>query len=241
MFFKFTYPAYETDYEHDRANPAQVIKEVSLPGQICPVCGVWSGSRRIYLTITDTKLCDQLSVGPLPLPQWIELAEKVRVATGLPKDFELKPGDVLGNPKIVLQHIDVPDFLHLFPGQIIVKGVVLESLQRINCSGFRAVRAEVHYSKDLELPLQEPPEIYELVVTGSAWREGMDKDKIVVCDVCGRTKFLYPEWLAVDQDTWDGSDFFHLDMNPNIVIVTERVCAIFQEHRFTNYACKPIS
>jgi hypothetical protein len=52
--------------------------------------------------------------------------------------------------------------------------------------------------------------------------------------------FPGPELLIVDESRWDGADFFHLDRNPNIVIVTERVCTVLTQEHFVNFACVPL-
>jgi hypothetical protein len=82
--------------------------------------------------------------------------------------------------------------------------------------------------------------LYELVVTGRPSRVGMDIERITVCLRCRRTLFPDPQRLVVDESRWDGSDFFNVDLNPNIVLVTERVCETLIRHRFTNVACVPV-
>ena len=53
------------------------------------------------------------------------------------------------------------------------------------------------------------PDLWEIDVKGKAWRIGMDLDKITDCKKCGRHLFPDPEWLKVDHNRWDGTDFFY--------------------------------
>ena len=91
------------------------------------------------------------------------------------------------------------------------------------------------------LDLTKLPEYWELVVTGTAWREEQNEKTIRECDLCGRTQFPEPNNLRVDESRWDGSDFFHVNMNKNIVIVTQRVCDALEELGASNYDCRLIT
>jgi hypothetical protein len=132
------------------------------------------------------------------------------------------------------------DFLHPFPGQLIVQAPVVDALREAKLTGYRPIRVDVRWRHRLHLSAAELPTLYELVVVGKAWRIGMDEQRITACSVCGRMRFPDPKYLAVDESRWDGSDFFHVDNNPNIILVTKRVCVLLDEHQFTNYACIPV-
>jgi hypothetical protein len=242
IFSKLTHPYYVTDQAESAANPIQPVRAIWLPGIICDECGsTWAGSRRLYLPIADTTLWRRLRGAPLPKDEWEELADTVHTTVGLPYDFDLKPGDVLGSPVAELLSSDIPDFLHPFPGQLIVRASVVDVLRDAELTGFQPVRVEARWGNRVSPHPAEAPVLYELVVTGSAWRVGSDRYYITACKHCGRAVFPNPDWLIVDEDRWDKSDFFHVDDNPNIVLVTERVCAVLAQYRFTNYACVPVS
>ena len=115
-FFELTHPHYQTDQEQDDANPVRMLHSVVLPGMICPLCGPVTGSRYLYLPVPNTAIRQRLHPGTLPQADWMDLAHEVRLAAGLPDDFVLKPGDVLGTPVAELLSRDIPDFLHCFPG-----------------------------------------------------------------------------------------------------------------------------
>jgi hypothetical protein len=241
LFYNLTHPPYTTDFERDAANPIEVCTSIKLPGIVCSECGnTWATHRRLYLEVHDTNLRQRLGGKPLPRTEWEALAREVKSDIGLPDDFSLLPGDRLGTPVAELLAEDIPDFSHLFPGQIIVQAQVLGALEGLTATGFRPVHLDVHYGDQVNISSKDAPELYELVVTGSAWQLGSDLDLITDCKYCGRIVFPYSGQLTVDTDRWDGSDFFHLDRNPNIVFVTERICSMLAQFEFRNYSCIPI-
>ncbi len=95
----------------------------------------------------------------------------------------------------------------------------------------------VRWSPRLRGSLGAVPELYEAKVTGTSWRVGVDREQIVACAACGRIVFLQRGAIGIDEGRWSGADFFNPDENPNIVLVTERVCRLLAAHNFTNYAC----
>jgi hypothetical protein len=240
-FRKLTHPHYETDNEDTAVNPIRMIEDIALPGIICPACGTWAGSRRVCLPIDEPSLLGCLRGAPISQTAWMELADQVRTSENLARDFPLRPGDVLGRPRAELLDESPPDFLHPFPGQLIVQGPVVNALQEAGLTGYKPMPVDVHWSQRIRPSPAEPPALYELVVTGKAWRIGMNEIQITLCCVCGRRGFPNPEYLAVDESRWDGSDLFHVDANPNIVLVTERTCVLLHERRFSNYACISMS
>lgn len=238
-FFDLTHPHYETDYAEELANPIQIVEDVRLPGLICSKCGeTWAGDRRLYFPIEDAHLLQRLSGPPLPELEWSKLVADVRANLGLPADFALMPGDILGVPTAELMHNEIPDLVHPFPGQIVVRSAVVDTLRRAEVTGWRPVRLNVRWSKRIRQPGIEPPELYELLVTDHMWREGVDQASITVCEHCGRT--IFPAWRPITESRWDGSDFFNVDNNPNMVFVTERVCILLEKEKFTNWVCIPV-
>lgn len=240
QFYKFTHPQYETDQDADKANPIRVSTGLQMPGMICSSCGeIWAGSRRLYLAVTDLALRRRLGVvAPLPEREWMQLAQDVRQVLSLPEDFEFQPGDELGTPIAELKTNNIPDFLHPFPGQIIVQSRVVDVIMGENLTGVRLLPLQVRWGDGKQVRSNPPPILFELVITGTGWRVDSNLENITACTHCGRTIFL--KWSPIDEARWDSSDFFHVDRNPNIVIVTERVCALFAQHHFTNFLCVPL-
>lgn len=237
-FYSLEKPIYDDFLHGEQANPVRSMTDIALPGVICDRCGnIWAGSRRTYLTIEDPELRARLRhVGPIPWGEWVALAEAVRRHLGLTDRFVLKPGDRFGAPVIELSLAEVPDFTHPFPGQVLVTEKVVDALRRAHFTGQTAVRVEVVWGGKDPPPTQMPA-LFELGVTGTAWRRGMDLDRITDCPQCRRLTFPMPKELDVDPEQWDGSDFFHVDRNYNIVLVTPGVCEFLREEGFVNFAC----
>lgn len=110
------------------------------------------------------------------------------------------------------------------------------SLQAENLTGVRFMKVDLKIQKK-GLSNQKPISLWELIITGKAWRQGYHLEDEIVCKCCKRTNFPEPSNLKVDISRWDGSDFFNIDLNPNIIIVTERVYRVLEKHKFTNYMC----
>jgi hypothetical protein len=199
-FYDLTHPPYATDHDQDAANPIRMQEDAWLPGVVCPACGeTWAGSRRIYLEVPNTPIRRRLGGAPLPLDEWRELEGAFRSAANVPDDFRLEPGDILGAPRAEILASEVPDLLHPFSGQVVVRPAVVEALQRAGVTGFRPLRVDARWAGGVAGLSTSPPALYELLVTGTAWRSGMDLVRITACRHCGRTVFPDPARLVVDE------------------------------------------
>jgi hypothetical protein len=83
-------------------------------------------------------------------------------------------------------------------------------------------------------PLEGLP-LWHLNIVGRARLEAENNCvPVQECQVCGRAVYsTWDEGLLVDEDRWDGSDFFRLVEHRGFIIVTERVKGLFQAHGFT--------
>jgi hypothetical protein len=238
-FFDLTHPYYESDQEDSKHNPVRIQVKYAIPGIKCRVCGEqWASSDRVRIVLSAP---ESLFNFPdiLPAEDCFATIQKCAEILNV-SPVVLSPGAQIGPPQGEILKDKLDDFIHPFPGQIWVKPAVVDALHSINASGIRFVKVEAFWSNKLKGILKKKPELWELVVTGHAWRVGMDIDKITVCKCCGRKIFPEPEVIEVDEARWDGSDFFNVDCNPNIVIVTERVCEALAKCKFTNYKCIPV-
>ena len=121
------------------------------------------------------------------------------------------------------------DVVHPMPGEIWVVSRVCEALVAAGVSGVSFAPVQLSWQC-------AGANLRELVVHGRAWRVGSTEDTLRLCDLCGRTGFPSPGHLVVDETRWDGADFVHLDGNPNIIVVTERVAAVVESNGFSNLA-----
>ncbi len=201
---------------------------LSIPGIICSACGAtWAGCGRPYWDIPNYVPDKE---GPIPDTEWNLLIAQLKQDGRLGSEIEVRPGDQIGGPSVVAvspswREVELP-----FPGQFIVNEDVANHLRSSSLSGFRILRAKVSWLESKVPPnkrfsLEEKP-MYEINVTGTAWRVGVDLEQITLCNVCKRKTFPpfgSEKEIMIDESRWDGSDFFNIDRNPNIVFVTERV------------------
>lgn len=237
IFYELTHPDYLSDRAYTRHNPVQLLDNERVPSINCEDCGIWSGSERIRKKVNLTpKAMRIIAQKFVPASNWKEIINDLAFELGVSYDL-LRPGAELGSPKGLVVSTVVNDFIHPFPGIIWIKRTVMDALQDAKVTGVDFSPVEL-YNKKIKERKSKPDDLWELVVNGKAWRKGSCLEAIRECKKCTRKSFPDPEYLDVDETTWDGSDFLILDLNPNIVIVTEKVQRILGQVGFTNYLCK---
>lgn len=242
-FYRLTHPEYTTDHAADVANPIRMVNEFYVPGIVCSVCGEsWASSDRVRVPVPMTSdLRTHLMGKVLSEKEWYSFAAKLRHELSIPSWMRVTPGAQIGLPKGELYSCEVPDLMHPFPGQIIARSQVIRALAKEQVSGFYPVQVQTTWAERIRRKDAETPGLYELLIMGNAWHTGKDTCNTTVCTRCGRTSVPSTTCLDIDIDRWDGSDFFHVDQNTNIVLVTERVCTLFAEYEFTNFRCISVS
>lgn len=245
-FYRLTVPDYPTDQAYKNANPICMMGDFYVPGILCSVCaeetgGCWASSGRIRVDIPqESHLRQNLTGRTLPVDEWRIFAKQLREELVIPSWIPITPGAHIGLPQGELSCSHVMDFLHPFPGQIIVREEVIDVLQQSQLTGFQPIPVKVTGSTEITHELSEVPHLYELLIMGKGWRVDIYEDNIVACDTCKRTIFPEREHTIIDDQRWDNTDFFTIDLNPNIVIVTERVYQVLKQANFSNYQCVPL-
>jgi len=240
QFFELTHPDYETDWESARRNPVgDYGTGLHIPTIVCEVCDRWGGGRLRIRTPGDPEVLKLLRGYPfVPRAEWQPMAEKLAAALGVPLS-QLKPGMEIGPPSGSINRTDFPDFIHLVGIQW-VKPNVVSALREHGATGVEFVKVNAVWDEKVKDPPAEPPDLWELYVTGQACRAEVNREGITPCELCGRGAFPEAEWIKVDESSWDGSDFFNVDKNPVLTIVTERIRDKLAQHKFTNYECVPV-
>lgn len=264
-FFRLLTPCYKTDMLYARHNPiGSYGSDYSIPTLICPVCQRWSSSDVVRKELTsDKEVLKRLDARPLHLAEWKDEVIELSRLLGIDKEL-LRPGTELGPPRGTITRTSFDDFLDVGCSRFWVKPAVRAAIVQASLIGIDFVQVEAQWdSRITHPPISEPdrwfrhidrdaagkvvkdlppsaPALWELVVHGKAWRVGMNSERITLCNVCGRTGFPDPRWLEVDIARWDGSDFFHLDMNPNVTLVTEKAKDLIEAHSFSNIICEPV-
>jgi len=224
-FFKLTHPPYKTDQEFNRRNPVIETSYGHIPGIVCPVCGVWLSSDR--LRVSWSARVEKVARTNYQAPdEWSRSrttwARLLRVEPEV-----VTPGATLGPPSGRCTAAIEEEVVHPFPGLVWITRRVRNVFTRAKLTGLSFAKVQLQ-------PKRWQRDVWELVVRGRAWRKGSTAKTLRACNVCGRMKFPSPTKLDVDVRRWDRSDFFHVDHNPNIVLVTERVASVIEEHGFTN-------
>jgi hypothetical protein len=234
-FFELTHPPYETDQEqHNSVWVSDAF--VGLPPVICPQCGgPWASSKKLRRPIPpDLAAALGLFPGVRTGISWDDFCRRrigwARLLEMAAED--VTPGMDLGPPLGNVQGPVRDDVIHPMPGYVWVQDRVKDSIETVGLLGVQFA--------EVVLDQEGHPRLWEMSTTGHALRIGTTPADLIACRHCGRKKFPNPKVLNVDVDRWDGTDFFHLDSNGNMLFVTERVRDLFLHERFSNCAFHPI-
>ena len=160
--------------------------------------------------------------GAITFDEWNDMKPGWARLLGIPLDDDnLVPGADLGPPQGKVTGRITHNVVHPFPGRLWCAGRVKGKLQQSGGRGFKFAKVRLSFAKTATRYAGTASALWELVVVGRAWRKGSTLAGITACSTCGRKRFPRPKSLKVDEARWDGSDVFNVDLNSNIVIVTE--------------------
>ncbi len=231
-FFRLTHPSYVTDREFALRNPAKSTANHHIPGILCSICGPWASSNRLRISLLPHQANEFTDVKFLPVADWMNAKINWAEMLGIDPDL-IKPGATLGPPSGVCTSAITEDVVHPTPGEIWVATHVRDALTEAKLTGASFASVQLH-------PRCGKQSLSEIVVHGRALRQGSTKEALRLCDICGRQGFPTPQNLAIDENHWDGLDFLIVDENPNIIITSERVAAVFNANSFSNIVTSPI-
>jgi hypothetical protein len=231
LFFKLTHPVYASDQDANNRNPILSWASHRIPGILCDICGPWSSSSRLRVPLPSVAN-EFIGVNFLSVKDWKEASDRWANLLKIDKTL-LEPGAVIGQPMGKCIFTPTEDVVHPMPGQIWISDRVRKVFERENFSG--VTFAEVYLT-----PKCETTSFSELVAQGRARRSISTINNIQICDVCGRRNFPSPNNLILDTTSWDRSDFFLLDNNPNILVVSKRVVDVLNSNGFSNVIATPI-
>src|SRR5262245_41822127 len=191
-FLSLTKPRYTTERESNKRNPARPRVDYAIPYVICDRCGSWSSSERVRVPIPP-ELAPEFRLGKvnrgMPLQAWLHARDRWAVILGVSIE-RLTPGAEIGPPRGELLSNQVEDFVHpSYPGKIWVARSVVEAFRTRRVSGADFVEVETAWSRKVKDAPAHRVQLWELVVSGHAWRIGSDLERIILCDLCGRTGF----------------------------------------------------
>lgn len=239
LWYVLSHPEYESDQEAWRNNPVRLESRYQLPSVNCDRCGIWASSERIIVSSPEPGWSeDYRGFSFLDMDRWRQRVPDWASMLGVDED-RIKPGAVFGNAEGEVSGRITNDVVHPFPGVLWLKEAVRDAIMSAGCAGvsFEPVTLRPKNKRVAELV---HPALWEAVVHGEAARSGIAPGSELLCDRCGRTGFPSPGNLTPDEDHWDGSDFVHLDGNPNIVVVTDKVRRVLEARSFSNIRLDPV-
>lgn len=228
MFYKLAKPDSDTDEEDTIRNPTVELAPHHLPGIRCDVCGTWASSRRLR----DAKVPDGLGFEEIRFvspSEWQQSSADWSRALGVSED-RLAPGASLGPPRGRRTGVVKEDIVHPFPGSIWVQRRVREAIETSSLVGVSFERVILDDSPEESL-------LFELVPLGKVSASTL-LSQVKRCELCGRVTSAWR--LTADPSSWDGSDFFLIDGNPNVVCASERARRLFETEGFSNVQLVPI-
>ncbi len=144
---------------------------------------------------------------------------------------------------IVLPSPRIGNFVWTWMSECLITDRVLQLFRQAGLTGFEVKPVVVAGVKRLDKRrFEEIPTLWELVVTG---RGGDARPKsgirvIYRCEACGLVEYSsYQNGILVDEEQWNGSDFFTVNGYPRYILVTERVKVLIMTHRLTNCVLIP--
>jgi len=184
-------------------------------------------------------------------PEWERIYRRAEWADSVKLESIICPlypghrraGRRLTDLTIILPSPRVGDFVWTWYSDCLITDWVLELFQRAGFTGFEVRPVTVERVKRLgKEGLEDIPRLWELVVTGRGGDARPESGIRVIyrCEACGLVEYSsYRNGILVDEDQWDGSDFFTVNGYPKFILVTERVKDLIIAHRLTNCALIP--
>ncbi len=153
-----------------------------------------------------------------------------------------RAGERIGNLVVVLPSRKTGDFVWTWYSDCLIADRVLYLFQEAGFTGFDVKPVTVKWDARQRGLHREQPVLWELVVTG----KGGDADPrsgirlIYSCPHCNLTRYSsFGNGIIVDEQAWDGSDFFTVTGYPRYILISERVKELVIRNALTNCALVP--
>lgn len=133
---------------------------------------------------------------------------------------------------------NVVDFSRTMLSDVVVTDHVFEVLRQAGLTGFQVRPTRVEEVPD-KVKRSDFPKLWEFVVTGKGGPA--DKAAGIVelsrCQACGLVRYsAFERGIVVDENTYDGSDFFTVSEYPKYVLVSHRAKEVIAKSQLTNVA-----
>jgi len=152
-----------------------------------------------------------------------------------------RAGKRIGNLTVVLPSQKIGDFVWTWHSDCLITDRVLNLFREAGFTGFTVNPVTIKPKTERGRKLIKPPVLWELVVTGRGGDAHPDSGirLIYTCPHCGLIKYSsFRNGIFVDEQAWDGSDFFTIT-GYQFILVTERVKDFIIKRGLTNCALIP--
>jgi hypothetical protein len=151
------------------------------------------------------------------------------------------PGHQRAGPRTTVLRLDVlswnvVDFSRTMLSDVVITDHARNILHDAALTGFLLKPTEVIESPP-RVDRSNFPRLWEFVVTGQGGPAHEDSgiENLWNCDECGLVRYsAYEHGIVVNDETYDGSDFFTVAEYPNHILVSERAKAVIENGRLTN-------
>ncbi len=165
-------------------------------------------------------------------------AQKTRNVLGLPADYHLSPGLIMGKMHVRYMRRSRLSMEWPYLFGFIVNDPLLKKMKRSNLTGYSAY--DVVIEREAGLNVLPTPHFNEILVTGKGGLAVTDPpiQPKLPCPVCHRnpTERVNYRSIALDESQWDGSDIFRF-AHPftGYIFVTHRWVDAIPENKFSGF------
>lgn len=148
-------------------------------------------------------------------------------------------GKRLTDLSVLLPRGTVQDLVWTWYSECLIQDHVLNLFRQEGFSGFEVKPAKARFKGSTD----KPPRLWELVVTG--WgglarpESGIHRTRY--CETCQSVRYsgIKDASQLIDENTWDGSDFFIVWPMPLFILISYRVADCIRDHRLSGVVLKP--
>jgi hypothetical protein len=131
---------------------------------------------------------------------------------------------------------NVVDFSRTMLSDVVITDHALDVLRSAELTGFSVKPIRVS-TVPAGVKGSDIPRLWEFVPTGTAGAAHKDSGIVELrrCDGCGLVQYsAYKNGILVDQETYDGSDFFTVIEYPKYILASPRAKSVIETNRLSN-------
>ena len=145
--------------------------------------------------------------------------------------------------QVILPSPRLGDFVWTWYSECLITDRVLNLFKQAGFTGYEIRPVTIEKIKSVRKGTKVMiPTLWELVVVGKGGDAHHDSGirLIYTCEACQMIRYSsYQNGIIVDEDQWDGTDFFTVNGYPKLCLVSERVKDLIITHNLTNCVLIP--